>query len=53
MMAPDTKMLDLAREIGRLSPDWSNPERYIHQTPPNVPPAAHLYSRELRGLAHG
>jgi len=31
MMAPDTKVLNLAREIGRLSPDWSNPQRYFEE----------------------
>ena len=26
---PSTRVLDLAREIGRLSPDWRNPEQYF------------------------
>lgn len=29
MNGPSLRALDLAREIGRLSPDWRDPERYF------------------------
>jgi hypothetical protein len=30
MMAPASRVLDLAHRIGRLRPDWRNPETYFH-----------------------
>jgi hypothetical protein len=29
MNAPAPRLADLARRVGRLRPDWSNPERYF------------------------
>lgn len=28
-MSPAPRLADLARRIGQLRPDWSNPERYF------------------------
>ncbi|WP_298809557.1 hypothetical protein [uncultured Sphingomonas sp.] len=28
-MSPAPRLADLARKLGRLTPDWRNPERYF------------------------
>lgn len=43
MTAPAPRIEDLARRIGRLSPDWRNPERYFENRDE--------IERELRRLA--
>ncbi|MFC3696409.1 hypothetical protein ACFOOJ_03030 [Sphingobium xenophagum] len=43
MTAPAFTARQIAREIGRLSPDWRNPERYFENR--------HEIERELRRLA--
>lgn len=42
-MSPATRAADLARRVGRLSPDWRNAERYF-ETRSEI-------ERELRRLA--
>lgn len=44
MMPPDSKVLDLAKQVGRLTPDWRDPERYFQ----NRSEIEH----KLRRLAH-
>lgn len=43
-MSPAPRLADLARRVGRLSPDWRNPERYFADRSE--------IERELRKLAH-
>ena len=43
MTAPAVTARQLAREIGRLSPDWRNPERYFENR--------HEIERALQRLA--
>lgn len=43
MLRPIPDLHDLARRIGRLSPDWRNPERYFENRSE--------IERELRRLA--
>lgn len=42
-MRPAPRLADLARRLGRLSPDWGNPERYFAERDE--------LHRELRTLA--
>ena len=52
MMAPDTKVLNLAREIGRLSPDWSNPQRYFEERS-EIEHKLKRLAREMKESRHG
>ncbi len=51
-MAPDTKVLNLAREIGRLSPDWSNPQRYFEERS-EIEHKLKRLAREMQEARHG
>ena len=42
-MSPAPRLAELARQLGRLSPDWRNPERYFENRSE--------IERELRRLA--
>lgn len=42
-MSPAPRLAELARRVGRLSPDWRNPERYFADRSE--------IERELRNLA--
>lgn len=52
MMAPAHKVRDLAREIGRLSPDWRNPERYFENRS-EIEHALRRLARELERTTRG
>lgn len=52
MMAPESKVLDLAKQVGRLSPDWRDPERYF-QNRSELEHKLRRLAQELRSAAHG
>lgn len=52
MMAAETRLLHLARELGRLSPDWRDPERYFENRS-EIEHKLKRLARELREGARG
>ncbi len=51
-MAPAHRVRDLAREIGRLTPDWRDPERYFENRS-EIEHKLKRLARELERSAHG
>lgn len=47
-----SELRDLAREVGRLRPDWQNPERYFEQRD-EVRHRLQRLARELETQRHG
>lgn len=52
MAPPSSRVLDAARRIGRLSPDWSNPERYFENRS-EIEHELKRLARDMRETAHG
>ncbi len=52
MMRPVHQVLDLARELGRLSPDWSNPQRYFEERS-EIEHKLKRLAREMQEARHG
>lgn len=52
MTEPAPRILDAARRLSRLSPDWRNPERYF-ETRSEIERDLRRLAREMREAAHG
>lgn len=52
MSASAHRVRDLAREIGRLCPDWRDPERYFENRS-EIEHKLQRLARELERAAHG
>lgn len=49
---PSVELRDLAREVGRLRPDWQNPERYFERRD-EVRHRLHRLAEKLEGNPNG
>ncbi|WP_221795278.1 hypothetical protein [Aquisediminimonas sediminicola] len=52
MTGTATRLQNIANEIGRLSPDWRNPERYFENRH-EIERELKRLARELRNASHG
>lgn len=52
MALASARVLDVARRLGRLRPDWSNPERYFEDRS-EIEHELKRLARDMREALHG